>query len=339
MINGSTTISRKFIFFLFILPFYIELYASSWSLAIDNDFFFNTDDRYTGGMQINWMGDNYHPKQKSFDSHYALALSKLISSIGMGDFKGKKRNASFGIQEFIITPEDLEKKEPIYDDVPYIGILSLKSSLFIWDATAFEEYRMTVGIVGPSSGTTEIQTRVHKLIGAKNPQGWHNQLEDYAFIQWNYLKGFKNFEHIFSNDIHLQWFNNYVLSLGNYYRGGGGGSYLRLGRNIPDNFVAVSDSLNSSPTHQINLGSRSKALGWATRLGLFGHIPAFSYIEEEAQQKGYTYEKSYSKLIAQVGFDLFLEDFQISIEIYPTGFLYKNYRENSWGRVQFTWYK
>lgn len=284
------------------------------------------------------MGDDYHPNQKSFDSRYASSLSELISFLGLNDFKEKNRNASLGFEEFIVTPKDLEASQPQYNDAPYIGGISLKSSLFVWGATSFEEYRSTIGLIGPSSGTTEIQTRVHKIIGAQDPKGWHNQLDDYAFIQLSYLKGFRNYEHIFSNEMHLQWFHNYALSFGNYSISAGAGSYLRLGHNIPDNFVSISDSFNSSLSHQLNFKSRSKDLGWAVRAGIFTHIPAYDYINKEAEKRGYDYDRSDLQLLTQIGLDLFMESFQISVEIYPVGSLYKSYREDSWGRIHLTWY-
>ena len=330
---------RSIIYMLMLLPFFIKLHASSWYLGIDNDFFFESDDKYTAGLHLNWRSDNYRLDKKSFDNDYTSFLSDLISLIRRDKFKDKKRNAGLGLNELIITPDDLAPAEPIYDDAPYIGILNLTSSLFVWDATTLEEYRTTIGIVGPSSGATELQTRVHKIIGAQNPKGWHNQLSDYAFVQLDYLKGFKNFEHRFSNNTYIQWFHNYVLSMGNLYIGAGGGTYIRWGRNIPDNFVVISDNLNSSPNHQINLESRSKALGWATRLGLFTHAPAYSYIDEESERRGYNYDRSHSQIIAQIGLDLFVKNFQLSVELYPSGSLYKSYREDSWGRIHFTWYQ
>ena len=204
--------------------------ADIWSVSIDNDVVFDSDDSYTGAFIVTWTGDEYsRAEEGSFTRSYTSFMSGMASWFPFSDFKGKKRNATIALQEFIITPDDINETEPVYDDVPYSGTLALHFSLYVWDEQEIENYRISAGVVGPRSGAEQLQRNLHKIIGANDPKGWDNQLGTHYALNFGYLRGIKHYIKPYANGMRLEWASSYFADIGNYYVGAGGGSVVRFG--------------------------------------------------------------------------------------------------------------
>jgi hypothetical protein len=316
----------------------LPLQADTWSFTHDNDFFFDSDDQYTGGLQIDWLGATY-PEQTddSYNGRYVEGMSELVALTGF-DLAGKHRTGGFSIQELIITPDDLESREPIYDDIPYVGYLSLNFSLFGWDERAYDEYRFTLGLIGPDSGAEKLQKSIHELTGNTEPKGWHNQLDNKPVVQLGYVRGMCSRSIEMPNHLRLDWFNSYSVDVGNVYVGIGGGTVLRFGQNMPKNFSTANGLLNSSQSHMLAFNSRTEKWGWALNAGIFSNAIGYFYLYEESKRLGYSYDRPRFFVTGRVGFDLYFEALQVSMELYPSGSVSERSESSSWGRIRLTWH-
>lgn len=316
----------------------LPLHAETWSFVTDNDIVFNSDDVYTGGANIAWTGDELNQSApESFDHAYTGFISRTLSRLFPVDFEGKRLNGSINLQEMIITPKDINETDPVYDDVPYAGILALNFSLFAWNHREFEEFRVSLGVIGPLSGAEHIQKGIHTITGSVKPMGWHNQLDNHPFVGLNYLRGIRHYEYDFSNGTRVEWFNSYNADIGNMFIGAGGSTLLRYGKHIPDNFNSNGSLMTSSFNHHLGFASRAKAPGWAVNVGLSIAGIGYFYFYDESERLGYEYSRSRWGISGRVGLDLYLDNWQISAEIYPTRTAARESLSSSWGRLTLTW--
>jgi lipid A 3-O-deacylase len=323
--------------FLWLFLLSVPLQGESWSLLHDNDLVFNSDDHYTGGVQIGWMSDPYGSSGAgSFGQGYVTLLSRFVSLFGVS-FEGRQRSGAIGLHELIITPEDLNSTEPIYDDVPYVGVLSGTFSLFSWDADDFEEFRLSLGVIGPSSGAEAIQKSVHSVTGSAEPRGWGNQLGTHMLLQAGYLRGARHYLREYGGNRRLEWCNSYSVDLGNFYSGIGAGSLLRFGRNMPANFVTASGLLSSSQSNRIGVEERGKEPGWEIRAGIGASAVGYLYLYDEAKARGYSFERPRLIPRGNIGATYYWEGFHLSLDLFPAGSVGANPKSKSFGRINLVW--
>jgi len=321
-----------------LLSIYQFLYADTWTLSTDNDLFFQSDDAYTAAIFVSWMGDEYSKSDKdSFTYSYTSTLKDIFNTLPLVDLESENLNASMSLQEIMMTPNDLTQRDAIYNDVPYSGTLATHFSLYAWQENEFDEYRISVGLIGPLSGSEQIQKTIHTLTGSEVPMGWDNQIDNYFLLNVGYLKGMKNYEYNLNHNTRLEWFNSMYFDVGNYYIGAGGGSLLRIGQNMPHNFNTPSALMSISPSNHLNFTSRKSELGWAANIGINANFIAYMYIQEIAQKEGYNLEDKNLLVSMLVSFDLYYENMQASLEFFPSK-TSKVDESSSWGRISFTWY-
>lgn len=320
-----------FLFLMSILP----LYSQIFSMAIDNDYVFNSDNHYSGGMQVGWMSDTYD--DNNISNWYVSSMNSMVSFLNLADVDGKHRNASVNLQEIIITPENLNAHEPIYNDVPYTGIFVANFSFFLWETQMFEEYRISIGEIGSHSGAEEFQNISHDIVGDTGPAGWHNQLGDRVLFQAGYIKGIRQYEKDFAEGMRFEWFNNYFLDLGNVYMGAGVGSSVRYGYNMPKNFAQTGSLLNSSQNDQLNLDSYDQTWGWSLNAGVAVDGVGYSYLYDEAKRLGYEYDHVRIIPRGQLGMAFYQKDMRLSVDLFPFGPTTSSFDTNSFGRISLTW--
>ncbi|MCX6062367.1 MAG: lipid A deacylase LpxR family protein [Campylobacterales bacterium] len=319
-----------FLFLLSLLP----LYSQIFSVAIDNDYVFHSDDHYTGGMQVGWMSDTY---DYNISNWYVSSMSNMASLLKIADFDGKHQNASINLQEIIITPKNLAAHKPLYNDVPYVGILAANFSLFLWETSMFEEYKFSIGAVGSHSGGQQLQDAAHKIVGNSGANGWDNQIGDRVLLQAGYIKGIRQFEKSFTDGMGFEWFNNYFLDIGNIYTGAGFGSTVRYGYNMPKNFTQTGSLLNSSQNDQLNLDTYDKNWGWSLNAGVAVDGVGYSYLYDEAKRRGYEFDRLRIIPRGQLGIDFYTRDLRLSVELFPFGPTKSSFESNSFGRIALTW--
>lgn len=137
------------------------LFADSISLYFENDFAFNDDSDYSNGLRVEYKFSDY----------------------------------SIFLAQSIYTPDNIKNDYYVEGSHPYGGFLGIGGSLYKRTPLADKNKLWTnyleimLGVVGPSSHAEEVQSTIHKIIGAHQPNGWDNQLHDEFEIQASYWTG------------------------------------------------------------------------------------------------------------------------------------------------------
>ena len=313
------------------------LHADTWSLLHDNDFIFDSDDHYSAGLQIGWMGEERTPNTPGgFNRAYVDGFTALLESLGIS-FEDRRRNGAISLQEMMVTPEDLDSREPIYDDVPYMGVLSSGFTLFAWDENAFDAYNLTLGVIGPRSGAEQLQKRVHEIVGAAEPRGWDNQLGSRGLFQAGYVRGVRQYLKEYGDDRRLEWFNSYHVDLGTFYCGAGVGTALRYGSAMPRGFSTPGGLLNSIQSDKLAFSERTRDTGWELHAGLFVSGIAYLYFYDAAKRAGYRFDRPRVIPKLNLGASLYYERWRLSLDIFPAGSSNANSESSSFGRISLTW--
>jgi hypothetical protein len=264
-------------------------------------------------------------------------MKNLFSFILVDDFSGKNMSASMGIQEIVITPKNIEATQPQYDDTPYVGLLNTHYSLFVWDETVFDQYRIQLGYVGKYSGAKELQKSIHILTDSQKANGWKNQLGETFVAGLGYLRGVRSYEYAFSESARFEWFNSFYGDLGNAYIGGGVGSVVRIGVNMPRNFDVSSGLFQNAPSKMLNLQSRSENLGYSLDIGTSLNGIGYLYLYDEGERQGYDFSTPRWSITSKIGLSLYAANIHCSLELFPMFTRDKTIQESSWGRFSFGW--
>jgi hypothetical protein len=156
------------------------------NLLAENDMFNGKNDRnYTSGLQIGASAPFVvHPC-------FELALDSLISH-------ARGRAWAFGLNftNMIFTPTDLTRNPPDPNDRPYAGVTAMTLDGFSTDARPwdlrqtlihFDEIGVSLGEIGPNSGSAELQRWWHKsVLHIGVPAGWDDQEADAALVEFTY---------------------------------------------------------------------------------------------------------------------------------------------------------
>ncbi len=209
-----------------------------------NDAFFDSDNQFTNGFTI----------QKH--STVSADLNDLQSVRAFG--KGLARRLlpqdsdlvyrkALVVGQNMATPEELENPDIILDDTPYFGMLAAESSWIAFNDTRFTGFAATIGVVGEYSFAEEVQSGIHSLIGATEPQGWDNQLDTEPVLNINFMQKRKLW-----NKPSFDGAFNFDLSVGNFLTGIDAGIEMRFGRK-PGGFSYVPDPIGRGMAYDATL--------------------------------------------------------------------------------------
>lgn len=134
------------------------VYGNMISLTLENDTFKmpSSDDDYTHGTTFEYVDDSF--------MHYKF-------------------------QQNMYAPSDLKRKDHIKGDRPYAGMLIGSAGYdFFRDFNPFWTHygEVNFGMIGPAAFAGHTQRMVHRILGCRKPEGWHNQLhnEFVVNVQW-----------------------------------------------------------------------------------------------------------------------------------------------------------
>ena len=314
------------------------VHAQNWYMEIDNDLVFSSDEAYTGGASLTYIGDTWHKDDEGVYHEYTSAMRSIFSTLLQDDFSSKKLNASIGMQHITITPSQIQLKEPLYNEIPYAGILSTHFSLFVSDDDVFEQYRISTGVIGKYAFTKEGQEWVHKITGSEKANGWDNQVGDIFTLGVAYLKGLRSYEKEFDDELSFEWFNSYYADIGNAFVGAGAGTLIRFGANVPNNFDVPTALYNHAPNKMLNIHDRSQALGWSVDVGASLNGIGYYYLYDEGKKRGYDFEQPRWILTSKLGLSLYLDNLNFSLELFPVITRKESVHSESWGRFSLGWH-
>ncbi len=149
--------------------------SNFFTFTFENDFFVGDDNGYTNGMGITF---GKGPFTEFNNENLPDWLHWLTKELYVSTMKNKQRGVAHMFFQRMQTPEDLSETALIKDDVPYVGLLAWQGTLYAWDDHVSDQFSLYLGAVGPITFAEEVQIFVHDLMGAIEPKGWDNQIEN-----------------------------------------------------------------------------------------------------------------------------------------------------------------
>ncbi len=302
-----------FVFFMLFLFALKNLKSDTISLVIENDFFAGTDKHYTNGLRVGWLrepikGDTFNGESDNFEKKIIKTWFKLIP------FSSLKKDMSYNIgvslYQMMFTPEDITKKEPNYNDIPYAGHLLFSFFLFEHNVNSYNEYKVQFGIVGPASGAGDAQRWFHDLIGGVHPEGWETQLGNYPTFGIAFDHGLRKWEKNFKGGFSSELIGNFGFSAGNFFTGASFGANWRFGKNYPKNFNVYYSGVVSEAA-LLGLQQLPEKFGWSVNFGLFLDIIAYLYILDAHPE--YKVDRGYFLGRAVISLSFYFKRFQLSV--------------------------
>jgi hypothetical protein len=209
-----------------------------------NDAFFDTDSQFSNGL--------------TFQTHSTIAGNlndrRGLRALGQGIARKLLPQKSdlvyrkaLVIGQSMATPDALEEPNIILDDTPYLGLLAAENSWIAFNDVEFTGFAITLGIVGEWSGAEQLQKGVHSLIGATDPMGWHNQLDNEPVLNFFFMKKRKLW-----NKPSFDGALNFDVAVGNFTSGIGAGIETRFGHK-PGGFSYIYDHVGKGMTYDATL--------------------------------------------------------------------------------------
>lgn len=166
-----------------------EPYNTGWSFYMDNDILAirGTDQQYTGGFAVTLSGRRAREYWYSLDPILGQLnhLTGFESTPGAVDRQVQLHAIEFGLTLF--TPDDISRKDPIFDDHPYGSLMFLSNTrqrILPSQGTSYESL-FTLGVLGAGIGGAT-QKYIHDALGQDVPQGWDNQISDGGELTFKY---------------------------------------------------------------------------------------------------------------------------------------------------------
>jgi hypothetical protein len=149
-----------------------------FNLMVENDVVANDDRHYTSGIMLNYVSaiDRGPPWLKSMGQRFP------------GVERDDAVHVSLSVGHEIYTPQDITQSELIEDDRPYAGYAYIATGFTTTNDAELENWRLSLGIVGPAARAEYIQNTVHENIGSDLAEGWDNQLENEVVVSLAYEK-------------------------------------------------------------------------------------------------------------------------------------------------------
>ena len=264
------------------------------NLYIDNDTYFGTDSGYSTGERITAL---YHISKQDYSVYDLLgyANEKTYSYF------------TFSLTNQIFTPTDTLTTALLPNDRPYAGWTYLESAIHKTTTNELRSLSLKVGMIGPASGSKQIQNEFHRFIDTDTVAGWENQLGNELGINLKFTQKWRYF-HKLTKNIESSFIPFISAELGNVAINTTGGMMARIGLNIPKDYGVSSVDIGSDPGIPVYGEYKNMRLKpWSFSFNL---IAAGSFIGRDIFLDGNTFSSSHSvnikHLVAYYGVGLTL---------------------------------
>lgn len=232
------------------------------SVTVDNDAFVGNDSGYSNGLFVSTFEVNGAPSGQADNDWW---VKPLMWSMPLDDVASSVNAYSFG--QSLNTPSDIKVENPSLNELPYSALLVMSNSYIAITPEMADIATTAIGMVGPMAFGEEVQSFVHKVLGANEPKGWHTQIGNEFVFEFTRGRSYRVWHD--EQDQFDVLFNGGV-SLGTIESSVNVGAYFRYGNNLAESYATtlLSTSRISNPL-TIN--------GWyvffGSRVGyMFNHI-------------------------------------------------------------------
>ena len=306
--------------------------ANTFGFSWDNDAFLGQDKNYTNGVRFSWVGNGQSDCQAN--GGLTCGVARALDPLPGVSASDERHALTVSLQQIMITPSDISRTTPDYNDLPYVGYSNLEVGLFSWDRKNLFGYGVRAGIVGPDSGAEQSQKFVHKVVGANEPQGWDDQLGHDAIGGVYFLHAHRLFRTTNDAGYQTELGAAWGIDANNFDGGAQVGGFIRFGRNLPGNFIPDYAGLGTAGS-LVGLFD-NPGFGWEVFFGLSGQYVGYSYLEEHAGR--YDIEASDAIGAVITGFGVRSGEFSFTMTVQTsTSPVRDNNDPLSFGNMSFMW--
>ena len=252
--------------------------ANTFGFSWDNDLFLGQDKNYTNGVRLSWVGDGQADCENN--GGFTCGVARTLDPLPGVSAADERHALTVSLQQIMITPSDIERETPDYNDLPYVGYTNLEVGLFSWDRKNLYGYGLRGGVVGPDSGAERSQKMVHRVTGSNEPQGWDNQLGPDTIGGVWFLHAHRLFRNTSDSGYQTELGTAWGIDANNFDGNAQAGGFIRFGRNLPGNFIPDYAGIGTAGS-LVGLFD-NPGFGWEVFLGAAGQYNGYSYIEEHA---------------------------------------------------------
>lgn len=197
-----------------------------FNVVFENDIFAGQDRGYTNGIRFSWLSpETSLPEWAENAGDVLMPWSK----------DGHKR-MSLALGQSMFAPNDLSRTDLIVGDRPYAGWLYGSAGMLSDTGKTLDNLVLTLGVVGPSAMAKQTQKFVHRVVGAPNPHGWDNQLDDEPGVMLTYERKWRGIIEASPFGVGADVMPHAGMSLGNVNTDASLGATLRLGYDLPADY-------------------------------------------------------------------------------------------------------
>jgi hypothetical protein len=240
--------------------------GSEFQLFIENDMLARTDRYYTNGIKL---GGGAPFEVLQFP---AAELLKQLAPDG-----GKTIHLGLFAGQNLYTPQSIKLSQAQPLDRPWAAWLYLGGAAQRAREDRLDTVEIDLGLVGPSALGREVQSEWHRLIGAPQPQGWHNQIPNEPAFLVSYMGKSKRWLGRLGG-AELELIPHGGATLGTVMTLARGGGILRLGHNMtgfgPDT-IEPGGAMLQNMRRDIEPG-RGQNLEWYVFAGLDHRLVAYN---------------------------------------------------------------
>lgn len=235
-----------------------EWHLEKLNLYIENDKLFDIDKDYTAGHSIELL--YFIPKEEYF-------IYNLLAT-GMNN---SDSYISYSLSNQIFTPSDTKEKKLIVNERPYAGWTYLESKIYKSSENQLRSLSLKLGIVGPGSGSNQIQNEFHRLFDINVANGWKNQLRNEVGVNLNFTQKYKiSMENEFFQSAIIPFVSARV---GNVNIDATAGVSARIGWNIPKDYgISTLDIASDSSIPSFNARNYMKNNPWSFSFNFLGAV-------------------------------------------------------------------
>jgi hypothetical protein len=226
--------------------------GATWRIQWDNDGVFHSDNQFTNGFSVQKHGAVAR-EWPQVGGTFAFG-KRMAGRLLPRSQDGLQFREGWSIGQDLQTPEDLSRKDPIADDVPYGALLAVENTWVAFDDRRLYGFGWLYGVVGPAALGKPVQQGMHTLLGADTPEGWSNQLRNELTLNLYYDRKQK-LARVPWGDLALGG----SASLGNLFTGASVSLEARLGRHPPAGFVHLPDPLGFGLSHEASEAPRDRS--------------------------------------------------------------------------------
>ena len=305
----------------------------TFTVSSENDkYFAGTDQHYTNGFKLTWLGETDLNKSRPFVQLAARFIPWMDPEHVDWHYK-----VGFALGQDTYTPGNTDTTALIPNDRPYAAWLYGSILLHAQLDNQLRLVELSVGVVGPSALGELTQNAWHDVIHVPHAEGWANQLHDEPGLQLSWERRYRTWQWAEAAGLPLgvDLILRHRVTLGNVATHLAGGAVVRLGWHMPADFGA--DLIRPGGGNAPNGGSPERFSAYVYASGEARAVARDIFLDGNTWRASHSVDKRPVVADLNLGFVLHWPRFQLAYtQNYRTKEFYGQDRRDVFGSVGFS---